>query len=187
MKYVLHLLSLLFFLGCAGKDSGPEPRNRDEIMKELSNLPALYLAKDGRKREAPGGQACFVDKISRSIFWMALECKNPKCPARTGSGSPHVFIMPEPGVFMNKNGELDFDSEAEEQAIRKGGFFGCEKCFPLRQQQMLSSGRGAETQAEKIQYAEYVVPHVLPESWKRRKELEKEMASRVAWEKENHR
>jgi hypothetical protein len=93
--------------------------------------------------------------------------------------------MPDPAVFVNKKGELDFDPVVEEEVIRKGDFFGCEKCIPLRQRHMLASGRGAETQAEKIQYAEYVVPHVLPESRKRRKELEKEMEARVAWEKEN--
>jgi len=143
------------------------------------------MAEDGRKREAPGGQDCFVDQISRKIFWMTLECKNPKCPAKGEGGKPHVFIMPDPGVFVDKEGELGFDSEAEEEDIRKGGFFGCEKCIPLRQQDMLNSGRGAETQAEKLQYAEYVVPHVLPESKKRKGELEKEMAARVTWEKEN--
>ena len=50
---------------------------------------------------------------------------------------------------------------------------------------LLESGRGAETQAEKLQYAKYLVLHVLPKSKKRRVELEKEMATRVAWEKDN--
>jgi hypothetical protein len=185
MRQLLSFLCLFLLVACGGKDLGPEPRIRDEIMRDLSSLPILYLTKDERKREAPGGQAYFVDEISHKIFWMALECKNPKCPVRTESGESHIFIMPEPGVFVNKKGDLDFDPEAEEQAIRKGGFFGCEKCIPLRQRHMLASGRGAETQAEKIQYAEFVVPHMLPESKKRSEELEKEMAARVAWEKDN--
>ena len=185
MRQLLSFLCLFLLVACGGKDLGPEPRIRDEIMRDLSILSVLYLTKDGRKREAPGGQACFVDRASRKIFWMALECKNSKCPAKVERGKPHIIIMPDPGVFVNKKGELDFDHEAEEEAIRKGGFFGCKKCIPLRMQQMLSSGRGAETQAEKLQYAEYVVPHVLPKSKKRRVELEKEMAARVAWEKEN--
>jgi len=185
MKHNLHFLLLIFFLGCAGKDPGPEPRSRDEIMREMANLPALYLTKDGSNREAAGGQACFVDEASGELFWMALECKNPKCPAKVESGKSHIFIMPDPGVFVNEKGKLDFDSEMEEQALRKGGFLGCQKCIPLRQKQMLWSGRGAETQAEKNQYAKYVAPHVLPETKKREGELEKEMVARVAWEKEN--
>ena len=185
MQQALSFFCLFLLVSCGGKDLGPEPRSRDEIMRDLSSLPALYMAEDGRKREASGGQECFVDEISRKIYWMALECKNPKCPGRDGNGKAYVFIMPDPGVFVDEEGELGFDPEAEEEAIRKGGFFGCEKCIPLRQQDMLNSGRGAETQAEKLQYAEYVVPHVLPESKKRRGELEKEMVDRVAWEKEN--
>ena len=186
MKQALSFFCLFLLVACGGKDLGSEPRSRDEIMRDISNLPVLYMAEDGRKREAPGGQACFVDEVShKMIFWMALECKNPKCPGRDGNGKAHVFIMPDPGVFVDKEGKLGFDPEAEEEAIRKGGFFGCEKCVPLRQLDMLNSGRGAETQAEKLQYAEYVVPHVLPESKKRRGELEKEMVVRVAWEKEN--
>jgi len=185
MKQALSIFCLFLLVSCGGKDLGPEPRTRDEIMRDLSSLPVLYMAEDGRKREAPGGQDCFVDQISRKIFWMTLECKNLKCPGRDRIGKPHIFIMPDPAVFVNKKGELDFDPVVEEEVVRKGDFFGCEKCIPLRQRHMLASGRGAETQAEKIQYAEYVVPHVLPESRKRRKELEKEMAVRVAWEKEN--
>ena len=185
MRHNLHFLLLIFFLGCTGKDPGPEPRSRDEIMREMASLPALYLTKDGRKREAAGGQTCFVDQKTGKLFWIALECKNPKCPAKVESGKPHFFFMPDPGVFVNKKGELDFDPEEEEKAIRKGGFLGCKKCVPLRQRNMLASGRGAETQAEKLQYAKYVVPHVLPTSEKRRGELEKEMATRMAWEKEN--
>jgi hypothetical protein len=40
------------------------------------------------------------------------------------------------------------------------------------------------TQPQKIEYAEYVVPHVLPETKKRLTELEAEMMARVNWEKE---
>ena len=185
-KFIL-LFSLILIPACGSEEAEPAPRSRDEIFRDTVNLPSLYMTDSGERIEAPRIERCFVDQKTGKLFWMALECTNPKCPAKLGGGKPHIFIMPDPGIYVNKKGELGFDSEAEEQAIRKGGFLGCKKCFPLRQRQMLSSGRGAETQAEKIQYAEYVVPHVLPESWKRRKELEKEMASRVAWEKENHR
>jgi hypothetical protein len=115
---------------------------------------------------------------------MAMECANPKCPARVESGMPHIFITPDPGVFVNKSGELAFDPEKEEEANRKGGFFGCEKCIPLRQKQMLQSGLGVETKADIERYASYVVPHVLPETKKRLAELEAEMVTRVNWEKE---
>ncbi len=185
MKHILPSLSLAFILACAGKGLGPEPHTRDEIIRDLSSLPVLYIAEDGRKREAPGGQACFVDQVSRKIFWMALECRNSKCPAKVESGKPHIFIMPDPGVFVNKKGELGFDPKKEEQALKKGGFFGCEKCIPLRIKRIYQTGLGEETQADKFRYAEYVVPHILPETKKRRAELEKEMVARVAWEKEN--
>ena len=185
MQQALSFFCLFLLVACGGKDLGPEPRSRDEIMRDISNLPALYMAEDGRKREAPGGQACFVDQVSHKIFWMALECRNSKCPANVEGGKPHIFIMPDPGVFVNKKGELGFDPKKEEQALRKGGFFGCEKCIPLRIKRIYQTGLGEETQADKFRYAEYVVPHILPETKKRRAELEKEMVARVAWEKEN--
>ena len=66
-----------------------------------------------------------------------------------------------------------------------GELLGCQKCIPQRLKWMVSRGRGKEVQAEIIKYGEFVVPHVLPESQNRQKELEKEMQARVAWEKEN--
>lgn len=185
MKYPLHLLSLLFFLGCAEKDPGPEPRSRDAIMRDISSLPVLYMSKDGKKRKNAGRQGFIVDQTSREIFWMALECKNPNCPGRRGKGKPHIFISPDPGVYVDNRGKLALDPVEQENAQRKGELWGCQKCIPPRLQWMVSRGRGKEVQAEIIKYEELVVPHVLPESQNRQKELEQEMQARVAWEKEN--
>ena len=186
MNKFLSLFSLTLILAC-GNETEPTPRSRDDIFRDTVNLPSLYMTDSGERIEAPGIERSFVDQKTGKLFWMALECKNPKCPAKVESGKPHIFIMPDPGVFVNKKGELDFDSELEEEALRKAarGFLGCQKCIPLRQKQMLRSGRGAETQAEINQYAKYVAPHVLSETKKRERELEKEMVARVAWEKEN--
>jgi len=97
---------------------------------------------------------------------------------------PYIFIITDPGLFVNNRGQLDYNPEKAQAAIEKAGFFGCGKCFPLRQKQMLQSGLGAETKADIERYASYVVPHVLPETKKRLAELEAEMVARVNWEKE---
>ena len=170
---------------CENEEAEPTSRSRDEIFRDTVNLPSLYMTDSGERIEAPGIERSFVDQKTGKLFWMALECKNPKCPAKVESGKPHIFIMPDPGIYVNKKGELGFDPKKEEQALKKGGFFGCEKCIPLRIKRIYQTGLGEETQADKFRYAEYVVPHVLPASEKRRGELEKEMATRMAWEKEN--
>ena len=187
MKQALSFFCLFLLVACGGKDLGPEPRTRDEIFRELANLPVLYISKSGKRVEAPGGQGSFVDKASGEICWLAMECAYPNCPGRVVSGMPYIFIMTDPGVFVNSKGEIDYSAEKTKAAIDKaarGGFFGCEKCIPLRQKQMLQSGLGAETKADIERYASYVVPHVLPETKKRFAELEAEMVARVNWEKE---
>ena len=112
---------------CENEVADPTSRSRDEIFRDTVNLPSLYMTDSGERIEAPGIERCFVDQKTGKLFWMALECKNPKCPAKVESGKPHIFIMPDPGIYVNKKGELDFDSEEEGKAIRKGGFLGCEK------------------------------------------------------------
>jgi hypothetical protein len=183
MNKFLLLFSLILLLSC-GNEAEPTPRSRDDIFRDQVNSPSLFMTKSGAQMKAPGDRRCFVDQASGKLFWMVLECKNPKCPAIVESGKPNIFIIPDPGVFVSKSGKLDFDPEKEEKAKRKGGFFGCKKCIPLRQKQMLQSGLGAETNADIERYESYVVPHVLPETKKRLAELEAEMVTRVNWEKE---
>ena len=188
MKVILLCCPIVLLLAsCGNKKELPIPRSRDEIFRERVNLPILYITKSGKRVEAPGGQGSFVDKASGEICWLAMECADPNCPGRVVSGIPYIFIITDPGLFVNNRGQLDYNPEKAQAAIEKaakGGFFGCGKCIPLRQKQMLQSGLGAETKADIERYASYVVPHVLPETKKRLAELEAEMVARVNWEKE---
>ena len=63
MKQALSFFCLFLLVACGGKDLGPEPRTRDEIFRELANLPVLYISKSGKRVEAPGGKVALWTRL----------------------------------------------------------------------------------------------------------------------------
>ena len=150
------------------------PRTRDEIFREKTMLPALYLTEKTKRRVIrPEGSDYFVDKDSGEICWRALECKNPNCPAKELNGSPHLFISPDPTVILNPDGTLGYDlGKAKNQRAQSEG---CPECLKIRD--LVS-----ETPQTSNQYAGYIRYHILPKTAKRLDELDEEYKQRVEWD-----
>ena len=144
------------------------PRSRDEIFREKVNLPALYFTADKKQRVvASGEQGNFVDKDTGEICWRAFECRNPKCPGKAANGGLHLFITPDPAVFLKPDGTLGFDEKKANEAVHSGKVGGCPECLKIRNLK-------SESPATRESYASFVQTHVLPETTKRLKELEEE-------------
>jgi hypothetical protein len=150
-------------------------RTRDEIFREKSNLPTLFLTEKTKQRvEMLGGMGSFVKKDIGEICWRAFECRNPDCPAKTGDSDPYLFILPEPGVFMRPDWTLGFDREVARKAIQSGTIGGCPECLKIRDLE-------SETLTIRERYASYVQPHVLPDTAKNIKKLDDEYRRRIEW------
>lgn len=155
------------------------PRTRDEIFREKTTLPVLYLTeKTGRRLIRPDGKDYFIDKDNGEICWRAIECQNPNCPAKASNGSLHLFISPDPTVILNSDGTLGFNIDRAKNAdqLEQGG--GCPECLKIR-------NLDSESTDIRDQYASYVRYHILPKTVKRLEELDEEYEHRVEWEKEN--
>ena len=171
-QLMLQIGLLLTLGGCGGKDSPePTPRTRDAIFKDIQSLPTLYLTAKTNKRIIAGGDkgsGAFVDKETGEICWQAMECGNPKCPGRTGGDEPFIFITPDPGVFVESDGvTFGYDIKKRKPADSATGG-ACPECLKNRNPKK-------ETQAERDEYIKWIKPHLLPESAKRKKELEAEL------------
>jgi len=64
MKVILLFCPVALLLAsCGNKQELPIPRSRDEIFRELANLPVLYISKSGKRVEAPGGKVALWTRL----------------------------------------------------------------------------------------------------------------------------
>ena len=171
-QFTLKLGFLLAFgglwVGCGGKDA--EPRTRDVVFREIQSLPTLYLTGKTRKQViAAGDRGNFVDDKTREICWRVMECGNPDCPGRGADGKPLQFVTPNPAMYVKPDGTIDYDQKKSKEEEKMAGG-ACPECLKKRNLK-------TESNADRNKYAKWVKPHVLPESAKRKKELEAELAA----------
>ena len=153
-------------------DTPPPPRSSDEIFAERESLPALFLAGKLEKRiTAPGDKRYFLNAESKEIYWRAMTCKNPKCPAVKDGGKPSIFINPNPAVVLHPDGTLGHYPERAAKAAEAGPIVACPECLKTRDV-------ATESIETKEIYLSYVRPYILPETAKRLKELDNEQKSR---------
>jgi len=144
------------------------PRSKDEIMREIATLPVLFLTeKTKRKVTGPADPINFVDKETGEICWRARACHNPDCPEKSSDGTPHLFISPNPAVFLEADGTFGFDMQKAGNDPTMGA---CPECLKNR-------NLGRESKFTKKKYADWVKPYTSPKSENRQKELLKEHAA----------
>lgn len=151
-----------------------EPRTLEEIEAEMRTLPTLYLTEESRQRvTAPATKGMHVHEETGEIAYQPYECLNPNCPGRTPEGN-YLFVHRNVLVTLDEEGNFVYGTVPEgadytEYVESKGGFVQptCPKCLELRD-------RETENEEEKKQYQEWVRPYELPETVKRRQQLEKE-------------
>jgi hypothetical protein len=126
-----------------------EPRSLAEIGLEQGTLNGLYLTeKTGRQVIAPRNVArSFVDEATGERAWHAYECTNPDCPGPKLPGfKHHLFIH----VITDSEGSINCPA--------------CERGRNLT----------AETPEQVRQWGQFVRPYELPETVRRRGELDTE-------------
>jgi len=152
--------------------SEPRPKTLEELYEEERKLPALYLTTQTNQRViAPGDRGVFVHEKTGELCWPASGCYNPDCPGRTPSGEPFVFIAPDPAMFAKPDGTVGYDPS-------RGGeldnYYGnCPQCLKIRQLDQ-------ESDEDRLRYSTFVRPYVLPETEKRREELQAARKQREA-------
>ena len=154
------------WIGCGEKE---KPRTRDVVFQEIQTLPVLYLTGKTRKEViAAGDKGNFVDDKTGEICWRVMECGNPDCSGRAADGKPLKFITPDPAMYAKPDGSIGYDEEKSKQAENMAGG-ACPECLKKRNLK-------TESNADRNKYAKWVKVHVLPESAKRKEELEAELA-----------
>ncbi len=167
---------LLWF--CVSCGSEQPPRSSRPISKERNELPALFLTGETHQEVLrPGNVVCpFVDEKTGELCWPAYICTNPSCPGKgkTSGGRPLTFIHRDPLAKVGPDGnavyvEVPPGKDSSEYILELGGtmYPTCPECLKIRNPQ-------TETHEEKMQYAHWVEPYVLPESAKRLEELNQE-------------
>ncbi|MCE9545922.1 MAG: hypothetical protein K8T25_10445 [Planctomycetia bacterium] len=131
-----------------------EPRSLSEIGLEQGTLNGLYLTeKTGRQVIAPRNVArSFVDEATGERAWHAYECTNPDCPGPKLPGfKHHLFIH----VITDSEGSIN-----------------CPTC---------EQGRNltAETPEQVRRWGQFVRPYELPETVRRRGELDAERRASI--------
>ena len=170
VQFMVKLGFLLAFgglwIGCGGKE---KPRTRDVVFQEIQSLPTLYMTgKTHKEVVAPGNKGSFVDEKTGEICWRVMECGNPDCPGRPADGKPLKFITPNPAMYVKPDGTIDHDqTKSKEEEEMAGG--ACPECLKKRNLK-------TESNADRNKYAKWVKVHVLPESARRKEELEAELA-----------
>ena len=155
------------FSACGEKAKSNEEilQTSDEIFQERVNLPALYFtAKTHRRVEAPISKGPHVDKGSKEICWPAFACQNPNCPSKGNAGEPFLFIVVDPTFVIKTDGTIGIDQSKMTKNETLGA---CPECLKKRNLR-------SESKKDKQRYANWVRPHVLPETAKRMKELNEE-------------
>ena len=166
VSWMLTACLLWILVGCGSEPS--EPRTRDQIFQELQSLPVLYwTGKTKSEVIAPGNKGNFVDEDTHEICWRVMECGNPACPGRGADGKPLKFITPDPAMYAKPDGTFGYDQKKSKEAEKMAGG-ACPECLQKRNLK-------TESEADRNRYAKWRKPHVLPESSKRKEELELEL------------
>ena len=97
-----------------------------------------------------------------------MECGNPDCPGRAAAGKLLKFITPDPTAYVKSDGTIDYDQKKSKEAEKMAGG-ACPECLKKRNLK-------TESNADRNKYAKWVKVHVLPESARRKEELEAELA-----------
>jgi hypothetical protein len=165
----LSLLVVAFAVGCA------KTRTLEEIEADKRDVPGLYLTeKTNQEVIAPAGLGLHVDAATGEICYQPHECVNPDCPGRPADGKPNLFVHRNVLVSLGPDGKFVYEQvpagvDPVKHIESKGGhaFPTCPHCLKHRD-------LAGETDAQRKQYQAWVRPYVLPESEKRREELETE-------------
>ena len=130
----------------------PPPRDRAAIDREQHTLNALFIGEEtGREVIAPGNVHYFVvDEETGERCWRSIECIHPDCPGEKKNGRPYYVFF----LVAEKPNE-------EEPPIE------CNACLRFRDVDR-------ETPLEKTEWSRYVRPYELPETLRRRGELDDE-------------
>jgi hypothetical protein len=94
--------------------------------------------------------------------------RQPDCPGRGADGKLLKFITPDPTAYVKSDGTIDYDSKKSKVA-EKMAYGACPECLKKRNLK-------TESRVDRNKYAKWVKRHVLPESAKRKEELESELA-----------
>lgn len=161
----------LSVVGC-NRSEPPPARARDEIFREETALPAVYMTGKSRKRViAPRSRGAFVDEQTGELCWPALACQRPECPGRGSDGEPYLFISPDPAMYAKPDGTIGVDpTRTGDGGPESRGL--CPKCWEER-------NPDAETEEQRQQFVNWVKPYELPETKERLKELEAERQRRL--------
>ena len=136
----------------ANKIALPVARSHSAIDAEQKTLNKLFIGETtGKEVIAPGNVHYFVvDKNTGERCWQTFECVNPDCPGEKKNGrGRYVFIL----VTENLN--------QEEPVIE------CDACLALR-------NLNSETPVDLTEWGSLVLPYHLPETLRRRAQLDKE-------------
>jgi len=173
MKSMLRYPCMALILTCVSC-AEQKPRSLEEIRAEQQNLPTLYLTKTGERVVAPGSKGVVVCDETKEIALPAYQCNNPDCPGRSEDGEPVLFSIPDPRFYVTVEGEVGEHSFDSPEVMNFSGSYEleCPKCLASR-------NKSAETPEQSQQYLRWCQPYELPESAKRREELEEEHKARV--------
>ena len=129
-----------------------KPRERAEIDQEQKTLNALFIGEEtGKEVIAPGNVHYFViDEETGERCWRSIECTNPDCPGEKTNGRPYYVFF----LVAEKPNE-------EEPPIE------CDACLALRD-------LNVETPQDKTKWGSYVRAYEMPETNRRRTELDDE-------------
>jgi hypothetical protein len=130
----------------------PPARKRSEIDREQHTLNALFIGEEtGKEVIAPGNVHYFVvDEETGERCWRSIECTHPNCPGEKKHGRPYYVFF----LVAEKPNE-------EEPPIE------CDACRQFRDPDN-------ETPEELTEWSRYVRPYELPETLRRRGELDAE-------------
>ena len=139
--------------GCSGSEQQPRARRQADISTEQRSLPVLFLMEKSRKEVIlPANTTKLVDATGGERLWPAITCTNPDCPGKNKGTNdrPFLFICPDPT-----------------RPIR------CPECLKIRDLE-------SETDRQRMQYAAWARPYVLPETAARMRRLAAERKCRIA-------
>ena len=116
---------------------------------------------------------------SGELLWLAYECHNPDCPGKKEGNQPFLFTSPDPNISIDAEGELVFPEYATheewvEAVTAAGGHIQptCPACLPNRDLEN-------ESEEDSLKYANWVRPHILPETARLLAELDAEKERRL--------
>lgn len=163
------VLVLLALAGCQ------KMRTLEEIEAEKRELPGIYFTeKTNKEIRAPEAKGLHIDPQTKEICYQPFECTNPDCPGRSPDGKGFIFIHRLAEVSVGPDGQIAYEQPPAgmtyaEFAKSKGTHDRamCPKCLAQRNLQ-------SETDEQRAQYSAWLRPYVLPETAKRRAELEAE-------------